>query len=534
MHSSQVRSAGLCVAIALLLGLVPEAGAQQTVAERSGFTSTSSHADVLAFLDSLVLRGAPIRVGTLATSAEGRRVPWVLASRPLVASPAEAHRSGKPVVYIQGNIHGGEVEGKEAAQMLLRDLTVGSLRPLLDSLILIVVPIYNTDGNDAFAPGSRNRPGQNGPDTVGRRPNGLGLDLNRDYIKQEAPETRGAARLLAEWDPDLLMDLHTTNGSYHGYVLTYAPGLNPNSPPANDFVRDLMLPAIRLRMRERHGAEVFSYGNFRNQHPDSLVLGWETYDARPRFGTNWMGMRGRLSILSEAYSNADFETRVRGTWQFVQETLRFLNDSWATIRPVLAASDRWRPDSVTVRSVLAPPTPQDVIAEITEPGDGGRGGFARRKRTGVFRTIRMPVFDRFAPARREAMPAVYLIPASESGLAESLRAQGIVVERSTEPWSGPAEAFRIDSLASAPFPFEGHRTAQVEGQWRSHPTTLAPGWFLVSTDQRLGVLAAYLLEPASEDGYVAWNRLDRVLRRGADAPILRARTRPTVPTLLLP
>jgi hypothetical protein len=522
MHSSQVRSAGLCVAIALLLGLVPEAGAQQTVAERSGFTSTSSHADVLAFL------------GTLATSAEGRRVPWVLASRPLVASPAEAHRSGKPVVYIQGNIHGGEVEGKEAAQMLLRDLTVGSLRPLLDSLILIVVPIYNTDGNDAFAPGSRNRPGQNGPDTVGRRPNGLGLDLNRDYIKQEAPETRGAARLLAEWDPDLLMDLHTTNGSYHGYVLTYAPGLNPNSPPANDFVRDLMLPAIRLRMRERHGAEVFSYGNFRNQHPDSLVLGWETYDARPRFGTNWMGMRGRLSILSEAYSNADFETRVRGTWQFVQETLRFLNDSWATIRPVLAASDRWRPDSVTVRSVLAPPTPQDVIAEITEPGDGGRGGFARRKRTGVFRTIRMPVFDRFAPARREAMPAVYLIPASESGLAESLRAQGIVVERSTEPWSGPAEAFRIDSLASAPFPFEGHRTAQVEGQWRSHPTTLAPGWFLVSTDQRLGVLAAYLLEPASEDGYVAWNRLDRVLRRGADAPILRARTRPTVPTLLLP
>jgi len=534
MYCERARSRMICMAVALLLGLAPEAGAQQTVAERSRFAATSSHADVLAFLDSLVLRGASIRVGALATSAEGRVVPWVLASRPLVASPSEAHRSGKPVVYIQGNIHGGEVEGKEAAQMLLRDLPLGSLRPLLDSLILIVVPIYNTDGNDAFAPGSRNRPGQNGPDTVGRRPNGLGFDLNRDYIKQEAPETRGAARLLAEWDPDLLLDLHTTNGSYHGYVLTYAPGLNPNSPPANDFVRDRMLPAIRQRMRERHGAEVFSYGNFRNQHPDSLVLGWETYDARPRFGTNWMGMRGRLSILSEAYSNADFETRVRGTWQFMLETLRYLNESWATVGPVLAASDRWRPDSVTVRSVLAPPTAQDVIAEITEPGDGGRGGFARRKRTGVFRTIRMPVFDRFAPARREAMPAAYLLPPSESGLADALRAQGIVVERLTEAWSGPAEAFRVDSLSSAPFPFEGHRTVQVEGQWRSQQAALTAGWFVIPTDQRLGVLAAYLMEPASEDGFVAWNRLDRVLRRGTDAPMLRVPSRPLAPTFLLP
>ena len=194
------------------------------------------------------------------------------------------------MIYLQANIHAGEVEGKEAAQMLLRDLTLGPLAPLLDSLVLLVVPIYNVDGNEALASGDTNRPGQHGPALVGRRANGQGLDLNRDYVKMEAPETRGAAALLLRWDPHVFVDLHTTNGSYHGYALTYSPGLNPNATAANDFVRDRLLPVLRSRMTERHRRATFPYGNFRNQHPDSLAQGWETYDARPRFGTNWIGL----------------------------------------------------------------------------------------------------------------------------------------------------------------------------------------------------------------------------------------------------
>ncbi len=280
--------------------------AQVTRSERTAFRETSSHADVLAFLDSLQRADAPVRVGTLAASVEGRRVPWVLAARPMVGSPAEAHRSGKPVVWLQANIHAGEVEGKEAAQMLLRDLTLGSLRSLLDSVVLLVVPIYNADGNERWGPGEVNRPGQNGPAIVGRNQNGQGLNLNRDYVKMEAPETRGAAAMLLAWDPDVFIDLHTTNGSYHGYALTYATGLNPNGNPARDFTRDRLLPTIRERMRRRHATATFWYGNFRNQDPDSLAAGWETYDARPRFGTNWMALRGKVAILSEGYSNVDF------------------------------------------------------------------------------------------------------------------------------------------------------------------------------------------------------------------------------------
>ncbi len=520
--------------VMLLLLLPVVAVAQQTRPERTNWAETSSYGDVVAFLDSLRLRGAEIRVGELGVSPEGKSIPYVLASRPLVTDPAAARRSGKPVIYIQANIHAGEVEGKEAAQMLLRDLTLGALRPLLDSVVLIVVPIYNTDGNDRWATGDVNRPGQNGPATVGMRANGQGLDLNRDYIKNEAPETRASAALIDRWDPDVFMDLHTTNGSYHGYLLTWAPGLNPNSPPANDWTRDRVLPEIRNRMRARHRQEIFTYGNFRDQTPDSLKLGWETYDPRPRFGTNNVGMRGRVSILSEAYSNADLKTRVDVTYNFVREVLSYIVEKKADLRDVIARSEAWHPDSVVTRSILGPPTEMDVVAEITEPAGEGAAMYARRKRTGVFRTIRMPVYDRFVGARREPLAEGYLLPPQHSQIVALLRAEGIQVERLTAPWQGEAEAFKIDSVTAAGFPFEGHRTVTVEGNWGPKPSQVPAGWYFVTTRQRLGVLAAYILEPESEDGAVTWNQMDRDLRRNGSYPFLRLRAPIATPRELVP
>ena len=519
----------------LILVLASRLAAQSTRPERTGFRETSSHADVLTFLDSLARATSDTRIATLATSPEGRRVPWVLAARPLPAGPAEAHRSGKPIVYLQANIHGGEVEGKEAAQMLLRDLTQGRLRPLLDSIVLLVMPIYNADGNDRLGPGDQNRPGQNGPAVVGQNPNGLWLNLNRDYVKMEAPETRAAAKLIVAWDPDLFIDLHTTNGSYHGYVLTYDSGLNPNSNPATDFVREKFLPVVRERMQRRHGQQTFSYGNFRSQDPDSLALGWETYDARPRFGTNWKGLRGRLAVLSEGYSNADFRTRIQATYNFVVELLSLAAEQRTVIKWLVQASGTRKVDSVAVRSMLAPPTVQPVIAEITRSAGDGTGGFARRQRTGVYRTVRMPVFDRFTAVRKELLPAAYLVPPRLRSVVDLLKRQGVEVDSLTQPWRGPAQAFAVDSLIVGPL-FEGHRTVQAEGRWTGEPadTAISAGWYLVATIQPLGVLAAYLLEPASEDGVVTWNVLDREIQPGAPYPILRLHSRPRIPAVGVP
>lgn len=520
---------------ALAVGTAAPLSAQLTRPERTDGAETSSHADVLAFLDSLQARGAGLRVGTLGTSTEGRRLPLVIAARPMVASPAEAQRSGRPVIWLQGNIHSGEVEGKEAVQMLLRDLTVGPLQPLLDSVIVVAVPIYNADGNEQLGPGARHRPGQEGPAIVGRSTTATGLNLNRDYVKLEAAETRAALAAITAWDPDLFIDLHTTNGSYHGYALTYSPGLNPNETPGNAWIRETFLPEIRRRMQARHGFATFPYGNFRNQTPDSLILGWETYDARPRFGTNWMGLRGRMAILSEGYSNDPFARRIAATYAFVREILSLAAAQGAAIRGFARAGDAARPAAVAVRSRYAPPTVQPVIAELTEPDGDGAGSYARRKRTGDFRTIRMPVFDRFEPARTERRPVAYLLPSSLPQVAELLRRQGVVVERLRAPWAGAAERFRVDSLVVAPFVFEGHRTVTTEGTWQAAaPYEAAAGSWIVRTDQPLGTLAAYLLEPASEDGVGTWNLLDRQLSPRGPHPVARTFEPVRVPAEALP
>jgi hypothetical protein len=509
--------------------------AQSTLPERTDFQQTSSYADVLAFLDSLRLRSPDIRIETLATSPEGRRVPYVVAARPMVGSAAEARRRGKLVIYLQANIHAGEVEGKEASQMVLRDLATGRLARLLDRMVLLVVPIYNTDGNERWGPGEKNRPGQNGPARVGQNTNGQGLNLNRDYVKMEAPETQGAAALIQSWDPELFIDLHTTNGSYHGYVLTYSPGLNPNTNPAVGFVRDRFLPMVQRRMQHRYGQRTFSYGNFRNQNPDSLRQGWETYDARPRFGTNWMGLRGRLSILSEGYSNAEFRIRIAATYNFIREILELAAEQQAVIQRLVRESDAARPDSIAIRSELAPPVLRPVIAELTRDAGEGQGGYARRLRTGVYRSIRMPVYDRFIAARNVDRPAGYILPQKLDSIVTLLRRHGVTIDRTTRHWRTRVRSFRVDSVRTDSL-FEGHRPVLLEGQWKpaTIDTLLPEGSLLVRTDQPLGALAVYLLEPATEDGFVTWNLLDRQLRVGSDYPLVRAESVSDAPVIAGP
>ena len=334
----------------------------RTRAELSGYKETSHYADVRKFLDSLRAIGAPLRFGSIGKTSEGRDIPYVIASRPVVASPAEAKQLGRPIVYVQANIHAGEIEGKEALLALLRDLTFATRQNALDSIVLIAVPIYNADGNEKFAPQSTNRTEQNGPELVGVRANAQNLDLNRDYVKAEAPETRASLAMFSAWDPDVFVDLHTTDGSFHGYALTYSPSLSPAAVFGGVYARDSLLPVLRTRMRERHGFEIFDYGNFVSDErapiaDTSVREAWATYDSRPRFGTNYYGIRGRIGILSEAYSHDSLSRRVASTYAFVNETLSLVAEKGGAIRSLSARADSqplaWgrSPDSVQMVAI---------------------------------------------------------------------------------------------------------------------------------------------------------------------------------------
>jgi len=512
----------------------------RTRPELTGYRETSHYADVRKFLDSLRALRAPLIFGSIGKTNEAREIPFVIASRPLVSTPSEARRLGRPIVYVQGNIHAGEVEGKDALLALIRDLAFAGKPNALDSIVFIAVPIYNADGNERFASQSVNRPEQNGPELVGVRANAQGLDLNRDYVKAEAPETRASLAMFNTWDPDVFVDLHTTDGSFHGYALTYSPALNPAAVFGGVYARDSLLPVLRERMRVRNGFEVFDYGNFlsdeRGGVRDTTVReGWATYDSRPRFGTNYYGIRGRIAILSEAYSHDSLERRIGSTYAFVKEILSLAGEKGAAIRSLTARADSqplaWgrSPDSlqmVPVRSELvATPRMMDVIKEdLEKTGESSltQPGLPRgERRTGRYRTLRMPVYDRFTSALDRTPPAAYVIAPEDTTVVTLLRLHGIRVDRSDTVWTARGESFVIDTIITAQRPFQGHHEVRLKGHWERGLQTLPPKSFVVSTAQPRGTLIVYLLEPESDDGFTTWNLFDSHLQKGGRFPVRR-------------
>ena len=517
----------------------PHRDLPQTRAERSNYLETSRYADVIAFLDSLKLMAAPLAFGSIGRTSESREIPFVIASRPLVRTAAEARATGKPIVYVQGNIHAGEVEGKEALQALIRDLTFASAPNVLDSIVLIAVPIYNADGNERFLPQARQRTEQNGPELVGQRPNtqgpnGQGLDLNRDYVKAEAPETRASLGMFNTWDPDVFVDLHTTDGSFHGYALTYSPSLNP-AAPLGDYTR-VLLNELRKRVRSRDGFEIYDYGNFNDRgglevSADTTHGGWYTYDHRPRFGTNYYGLRNRIGILGEAFSHDPFERRVKSTYAFVRQLLSLVAERSAEMRSLermAEAQMKSTPrEEIPLRSALPAEASSGPVAFeiLVRTGDTLRtqpGVPKGMRRTGEIRTRNMPLFDRFVPVLSRPLPDAYVF-GDDTALVARLRLHGIRVDRSSAAdASMRLSAFAIDSVSRSARPFQGHNEVRPHGHWVSLSRTMRDGSNLVRTDQPLGRLASYLLDAETDDGFVTWNAFDSALAPQAAFPVQRA------------
>ena len=490
----------------------------QTVAERTNFDSTSSAAQVGLFLDSLQLAGAPISVSSMGRTGEGKPLYLVIASDPAVTSPAEAAASGKLVVYLQGNIHAGEVEGKEALLILLRDLA-GERRDLLQKLVVLVVPDYNADGNDEFGPVAEHRGDQNGPLMVGDRPDALNLDLNRDYFKAEAPETRASLqRVYTTWDPALMVDLHTTDGTRHGYLLTYSPPLDPVGPRGPTlFVQDQMLPQIRMTLQNRYSEPIYDYGNVEDPvNPKS----WDTYAPLGWYGVNYVGLRGRMAILSEAYSHADFRTRVRVTHDFLAEILNYAAAHADEIRRIEREADRQttlegtgavpRPD-LAVQYKLASRGVEPIVLEVLHAtGDTSARGRPRYEPTGQYRTVHIPANVLFADSVSRPLPAGYFLPAGASDVAALLRLHGIQVQRLEAPWPDTVEIVAASQITWSPREFQGHQLVQVTATYVRAARSLPAGSYFVTTAQPLGRLVFALLEPEGW-GLVRWGLLDRLL-----------------------
>ena len=503
-----------------------------TTPERTRYEATSTCAEVDAFVAQLerLPHGDRLERGLLGMSHEGREIPLVRAALPM-ADDTTALRA-----LIVANIHAGEVEGKEAVQQILREIAEGQHEQLLASCVLWFVPIYNADGNERIA--KKNRPEQNGPPAVGERPNAQGLDLNRDFVKAEAPETRALLAAIQSIDPHMLFDLHTTDGSWHGYDLTYAPSLATNCDPAvAALTRRILDDATGTMLQAEPPLRTFDYGNFETRDWDgggapssqANVRGWWTYDHRARYVINGFGLRNRIGILSEAYSNADFASRIASTRAFVLSCIA----SAATRKPEILATtraadaaltERAQPVSFGYATTFQEPIVQPVLVDDCDKIALPEGLGVRLARKHDIRVEVMPVFRGFASKQHIELPEAWAIPSPTPEVLSVLAAHGVRVERLAQARTAMASEFEVTKKRKPKRPFQGHQELQLEGTYGQPTERLLPaGTAWIDARQPLARLAATLLEPVSEDSLSTWNFFEATT--GDAYPVLRATAR---------
>jgi len=490
-----------------------------TVAEKSEFKSTSNYNDVMAFIEQLKKSSKLIRVESIATSVEGRDVPLLIIGNPLPRSTDQLKADNRIVIYVQANIHAGEVEGKEAVLMFTRDLLETKNSELLKNVVFLMCPNFNPDGNEQISPS--NRTYQNGPvNGVGVRYNGQMLDLNRDAMKAESPEVRGViSNVFNKWDPSVFMDCHTTDGSYHIEPVTFTWMVNPNGDNSLiRYMRDKMVPEMSGTLLKKYKVENCYYGEFNDMmKPES---GW-FYDASdPRYMSNYYGLRNRLGILNENYVYADFESRVKGCYWLIHSLADYVSAHKTEIKAMLADVDkntiqRGLNPAVTdsfaieykVRPLPEKVTIQTYEAEYVTDENGRR----RMQKSDRQKNVTVPYFIDFYGTKNVKFPFAYLLTVHDPEIISLLKTHGIMLEELGDESKIDAERFEISELKGATRLNQGHYTNTIKGHFVRGSISFPAGTIVIRTAQPLANLAAYLLEPQSNDGLMTWNYLDRYL-----------------------
>jgi hypothetical protein len=488
-----------------------------TRAESSGYTETSRHADVMAFIAALAARNDPrLRILDFGTTPEGRGLPLLVLSQGGLSTPEEAHARGLPVVLVICGIHAGEVEGKEGGLMYVRDLLDGRHGDVLSRMTLLVVPLFNADGNDHISPENRKLDiahfsGQLGPDSgVGTRVNAAGVNLNRDYMRQDAPEMRQLqTRVCHPWNPHLVIDCHATNGSIHRFAMTYDIPHTVESGRREpiDYMREHLLPAVTAAVKKNDGLDSFYYGNFLRDE-GGQGMGWITYTHHPRFGGNYRGLSNRLDLLLETYSYLSYAERVRTTYAFLRESLAYVAAHGREIVDLLAGCEL-PPEEISVRYRLEafPDTTVEVLTREPYTLDGAPIA------------VEVPYIGRFVGEHRVQRPLAYAVPGD---IASRLEGHGLRVERfAARPMLDAEVATVVGEVSSAGREIlEANASSYLEADYRRERRALPAGWALVPTEQQRGAIAVYLCEAGSDDGLVACEWIDKPAV-GAEFPAWR-------------
>lgn len=513
----------LPLALALLLSALPVAAADDprvTVAERSGFVETGRYDEVIALCDTFArLHPDAVRCIRFGTSPEGRPMQALVASRSGALDPGAAREAGVPVVLVQGGIHAGEIDGKDAGFLALRELLDGEAAPgALDDAVLVFVPVFSVDGHERF--GAWNRPNQRGPREMGWRTTAQNLNLNRDYAKADAPEMQAMLALVEAWDPITYVDLHATNGAQfeHDISIQVEP-----VHAGDDALREVgrtFRDAVMADLARQGSLPLPYYPSF-VEH-DNPASGFEDGVSPPRFSTGYFLLRNRLAMLVETHSWKEYPVRVRITRNtvvsVVEQVARHGRD-WMRIareadaraaalggtRAPLAwkASDASR--TVDFRGYAYTRTPSEIS-----------GALMTRYDETTPQLWRVPMRDTLHPSLEVTLPlGGYLVPAAHATwVGEKLRQHGIVFHSLSAPQpAGAVEVFRATTASPSATSVEGHQRLELQGAWTVEQHALGAGALFVPIAQPRARLVAALLEPQAPDSLAAWGRFNTHFER---------------------
>lgn len=507
----------------LLLSFLTFLGAQTnkkllTVAEKTNYQETSLYKDVIDFIDQLKKSSKNIRVENIGKSYEGRDIPMMIIANPMPKSPKDLVNDKRIVVYLQGNIHAGEIEGKESLLMLARDVLAEKNSEILKHIVLLIVPNYNPDGNEMVS--TKNRTNQNGPKAVGVRHNGMMLDLNRDAMKIKAPETKALyTNVFNKWGPAIFVDCHTTNGSYHVEPTTFTWQMSGNSDRnLVNYMRDKFFPIVSKTLLEKYNTLNCVYGEFIN--PLDLEKGYNAYAFESRYLVNYYGLRNRLAVLVENYVYADYKSRVEANYYLMKAILDYTIDNKNEMKQLVNQADQTviskglNPspvDSFAIEFNVFPTPQKAKVKTYVLESYKDENGRDRYRKTDKQIDIEVPYLADYFPKKNVKFPYAYVITVNDKEVLDNLKTHGIVVEKLTKQIEIPVESFKITELKPAPRLNQGHYLNELKGEFFNENKSFTKGTYIVKTGQKLGLLVASLLEPFADDNLAKWNFFDRYL-----------------------
>jgi len=489
--------------------MVPASDPWVTPSEASGLKTTPRYDETVAYLRRLVAAAPQLKMVSIGKSPEGRDLWLVIASKERAFTPEALRKTGKPIVFVQAGIHSGEIDGKDAGLMLLRDMTVrGTKRELLDRANLLFVPIFNVDGHERFSRFARIN--QRGPEEGGWRTNARNFNLNRDYIKADTEEMKAMIRALRAWEPDLYIDVHVTDGSDYQYDITF--GWNDRqawSPAIATWLERVYRPGVDAGLREMGhipGPLIFT--------DDPLATGLKDEQSDPRLSHGYGDARHLPTILVENHSLKPYDQRVLGTYVYLEQTLRAIGREFASLRAAVAADRASRPSPVPLSWKVPENEPPERIEflgiasrETLSPVSGG----VRMEWLGPPVTGRVPLRRDSEIETSVARPRAYWIPAAWQEVIDLLDLHGIPYERIPAPREVEVTMDRLGEPKYDAAQFEGHVRVTAAATPERRRERFPAGSVRVSTDQPLGTLAVLLLEPSSPDSLFQWGFFHSIL-----------------------